>query len=229
MLTQEPIKINDLAEEIAARLQALPSLKTEPVRAVRREFSRRIAGTTPQEVLELALRLLDQHRFVAYELVHHHHATLRRLGEQELELLGGGIASWDAVDTFACYLSGPAWREHLVPDALIERWAHSPDRWWRRAALVSTVPLNLKARGGLGDTTRTLLICRLLVTDRDDMVVKAMSWALRELSRRDPMAVRGFLAKYEGQLAARALREVQHKLTTGLKNRRRTSAHRSHP
>ena len=173
----------------------------------------------------LALRLLDRHRFVAYELVYHHRAALRSLGEHELELLGSGSADWGAVDTFACYLAGPVWREHQVPDALIERWAHSPDRWWRRAALVSTVPLNLRARGGRGDTARTLLICRLLVADRDDMVVKAMSWALRTLSIHDPQAVRHFLAEYEGRIAARVVREVQHKLMTGLKNPRRTDIH----
>jgi len=229
MPSDEPITSEQLAGEIAACLQALPSLKTELVRVVRREFSRRIANAPPQEVLALALHLLNQHRFMAYELVHYHPAALRSLGERELELLGRGIASWDAVDTFACYLSGPAWREHQVSDALIEGWAHSPNRWWRRAALVSTVPLNLKARGGRGDTARTLLICHLLVTDRDDMVVKAMSWALRELSRRDQQAVLDFLSVYEGQFAARVVREVRHKLTTGLKNPRRTSVQSSHP
>jgi 3-methyladenine DNA glycosylase AlkD len=228
MPTHEPFMSEQLAKEMAVRLQALSNSKTEAVRAVRREFSRQIAKAPPEEVLALALRLLEQHRCVAYELVHYHPAALCSLGERELELLGRGIASWDAVDTFACYLSGPAWREQQVSDALIEGWARSPDRWWRRAALVSTVPLNLKARGGRGDTARTLLICRLLVADRDDMVVKAMSWALRELSRRDPQAARDFLAEYEGQCAARVVREVQHKLTTGLKNPRRTSVQSSH-
>ena len=222
MQAHEQIDIEQLAGEIDARLQALTSLKTEQVRAVRREFSGRIAGASPQEVVTLALRLLDRHRFVAYELVHYHRAALRSLGEHDLELLGNGIASWDAVDTFACYLSGPAWREHQVTDALIERWTHSPARWWRRAALVSTVPLNLRARGGRGDTARTLLICRLLIADRDDMVVKSMSWALRALSIHDPQSVRRFLAEYEGRIAARVVREVQHKLMTGLKNPRRT-------
>src|SRR5215831_11277489 len=102
-------------------------------------------------------------------------------------------------------LSGPAWCEHQVPDAQIEGWAHSPDHWWRRAALVSTVPLNLKARGGCGDTVRTLLICRLLVADRQDFVVKALSWALRELSTRDPQSVRDFMGEYQGWLAARVV------------------------
>jgi 3-methyladenine DNA glycosylase AlkD len=60
-----------------------------------------------------------------------------------------------------------------------------------------------------------------LVADRDDMVVKALSWALRELAKRDPKAVRGFVATHGEALAARVRREVSAKLTTGLKNPRR--------
>jgi len=141
--------------------------------------------------------------------------------DAELEAFGQGMAGWGAVDAFGRSLSGPVWREHQVPDALIHKWARSADRWWRRAALVSTVPLNVKARGGRGDVSRTLAVCRLLVDDRDDMVVKAMSWALRELVVHDPDAVRAFLAEYEDRLAARAKREVRNKLQTGLKNPRK--------
>ena len=89
---------------------------------------------------------------------------------------------------------------------------------WRRAALVSTVPLNLRAAGGTGDSRRTLNVCRLLVDDRDDMVVKALSWALRALVIWDADAVRSFLDDNGMRLAARVQREVTNKLETGLKN-----------
>ena len=54
-------------------------------------------------------------------------------------------------------------------------WARSPDRWLRRSALVATV-------GAKAEAARTLAVCAGLAADRDDMVVKALSWALRELS-----------------------------------------------
>ena len=57
-----------------------------------------------------------------------------------------------------------------------------------------------------------------IVGDYDDMVVKALSWALRELVPHDPDAVRDFLSQHEEALAARVKREVRNKLTTGLKN-----------
>lgn len=230
MAQKELIDIDEFVNEIDSRIQALPNLKADQVRNVRKEFSKRLAQADPQIVVSISLRLLQlkrpgfEYRFVAYELVSYHKAALHSLGEKELELLGHGISSWGDVDTFACYLAGPAWRERQVPDELIHRWARSGDRWWRRTAVVCTVALNNKARGGSGDTTRTLDVCRLLVSDRDDMVVKAMSWSLRELSRRDPDAVRAFLLEYNGKLAPRVVREVNTKLTTGLKNPRRKPA-----
>lgn len=217
--------IENLRAEIEERLQAQSSLKTAEIRAFRRTYSSRLAHVPACSVIELAIQLRDGpgsvSRFVAYELVCHHKAALRSLGEQELEQLGSGINSWDTVDNFACYLAGPAWREHQVPDALIHRWARSMDRWWRRAAVVSTVALNNRSRGGAGDPARTLSLCAVVVEDHDDMVMKALSWALRECSKRDPQAVQSFLIEYEDQLAARVLREVHHKLSTGLKTPRR--------
>jgi 3-methyladenine DNA glycosylase AlkD len=50
------------------------------------------------------------------------------------------------------------------------------------------------------------------------MVVKAMSWALRELVPHDPQAVSAFLAENNQVLAARVKREVNNKMQTGLKN-----------
>jgi 3-methyladenine DNA glycosylase AlkD len=129
--------------------------------------------------------------------------------------------SWGDVDTFACYVAGPAWRERQVDDAEVARWTRSKDRWWRRAGVVSTVPLNSRARGGTGDAPRTLAICRLALDDRDPMVVKALSWALRELAKRSPADVERFLDDHDARLPALVRREVRSKLRTGLKAPRR--------
>jgi 3-methyladenine DNA glycosylase AlkD len=222
MAPNREFDVAPLAAEIGTALGALTDQKTATARALRREYSRRLAGASGPDVVALALRLLERpefaSRFIAYELVAHHREALGSLKEAELLRLGRGLDGWGAVDTFACYLAGPAWREQQVPDALIHRWARSPDRWWRRAALVCTAALNNKARGGRGDTPGTLAICRQLVDDRDDMVVKALSWALRELAKRDPAAAEAFVSEYEATLAARVLREVRSKLRTGRKN-----------
>ena len=214
--------LDNLAAEIRSRLALLTDNSTRGIRTLRRELSRRLASEPSDFVFLLSLQLLETKEtvapFFAYELVQHHREASRSLNSRKLKQLGEGISSWAEVDSFACYLAGPAWREHQVSDTLIARWARSKNRWWRRAAVVSTVPLNNKARGGQGDAARTLKICQLVVHDRDDMVIKALSWALRELSKRDSKAVKTFLNKNEQSLASRVVREVNNKLKTGLKN-----------
>ena len=168
-------------------------------------------GAAPDLMFDLARLLLsDQNRrWITYELIRFHPAAFRQVGPAELEELGQGIHSWDTVDTFARTLAGPAWLRGQVEAELIHRWAHSPDLWWRRAALVSTVALNMRSQGGRGDVPRTLAVCCLLVDDQEDMVVKAMSWALRELVVHDPRAVQAFLDEHERALNARIKRERQ--------------------
>jgi 3-methyladenine DNA glycosylase AlkD len=168
-----------------------------------------------------ALLFTHGHRWQAYELIAGHNAAYKSLRADTLEALGQGIKSWWATDSFARTLSGPAWRDGLVADELIVKWARSPDLWWRRAALVSTVAFNIRSQGGKGDVPRTLSICRMLVADHEDMVVKGLSWALRELVYFDPQSVEGFLKEHEQVLAGRVKREVGSKLRTGLKNPRK--------
>jgi 3-methyladenine DNA glycosylase AlkD len=162
-------------------------------------------------------------RIFSYEIIVNHQPSLDALNQKYVASLGRGIRSWGEADCFACFIAGPAWRQRKISDQLVMSWAQSSNRWWRRAALVSTVPLNNRARGGQGDVNRTLKICRMLIRDRDDMVIKALSWALRELSKRYPAPVSSFLEKYDERLAARVKREVTNKLKTGLKKPRRVS------
>ena len=209
-----------VAREFDTAVRALPARNTPNVRKIRRRFSELVQGQNPDFILELVHTLIADYgyRGPAYELLAGHRVTFARLGAAEIEALGEGINSWWAVDSFARLVAGPAWLQGQIADDLIIRWAHSTDLWWRRAALVSTVALNVRSHGGTGDIARTLAICRLLVEDHEDMVVKALSWALRELVAHDPHAVEEFLQDHESVLAARVNREVRNKLTTGLKN-----------
>jgi 3-methyladenine DNA glycosylase AlkD len=140
------------------------------------------------------------------------------LSRASVRALGRDLTNWGTVDAFACYISGPAWREGRLANDEIHAWLRSHDRWRRRAAVVSTIALNVRARGGKGDPARTLDVCGRVVDDRDDMIVKALSWALRALVERDRNAVARFLDEHDDRLAARVKREVRHKLATGRKN-----------
>ncbi len=209
------------APEILQQIQRLQAPNTARLRILRREWSRKLKDVPGREVVNLALALRDQSdtcRWIGYELILYHKHAPSLLTPNDVVSLGKGIHSWDTVDCFGLFIAGPAWRERRIPDSLIHRWTRSQDLWWRRAALVATVALNVKARGGSGDTPRALAVCSRLINDREDMVVKALSWALRAVAARDPAAAREFLARHRDSLAARVIREVRNKLTTGLKN-----------
>jgi 3-methyladenine DNA glycosylase AlkD len=216
-------RAGEIALEIHTHLQALTVRDTPNVRRVRRTFSRALRKEDGSLVLEAARMLRSQYgyRSVPYELILAHQGAFNLLGQRELEELGQGLDSWWSVDSFSRTLSGPAWLKGLIGDEVILKWVRSPDKWWRRAALVSTAALNVRSHGGGGDVRRTLAVCRLLVDDHDDMIEKALSWALRELVVHDAAAVRDFLAEYEDRLGSRIKREVRNKLTTGLKSPRR--------
>lgn len=212
--------VSEVASQIETEVQQLPVKNTAALRRLRRSYSHQLNQAEPAFILMLAQQLLADPglRWFAYELVRYHKVAFHSISQSELEVLGQGMNSWHSVDAFARILSGPAWLNGQVPDSLILAWAQSEDLWWRRAALVSTVALNVRSQGGQGDVPRTLAVCRLLVNDREDMVEKAMSWALRELVIHDPEAVQEFVNEYDGHLSARVKREVNNKLTTGLKN-----------
>ena len=194
------------------------------VRRAARDAVRELKGAPSDAVLGLARALIGtdtlEGRHASYEVLGRHKGVRSTLDAPVVESFGRGMDNWASVDAYCWLVAGPAWLEGRLGDGTIEHWARSEDRWWRRAALVSTTALNKRSLGGRGDTARTLKICRMLAADHDDMVVKGLSWALRELVPWDRAAVAGFLEDYDGVLAARVKREVGNKLETGLKNPR---------
>jgi len=216
----------DAAAEIAREIAALPARDTASVRAVRKCWSQSLKASSAEDVLAIARAVeaeaAQTGKWVAYELIRFHPAAFAAVREDDIAGYAGRLASWYAVDAFGTILVGPLWARGRLSDGFVEAWTKSEDRWLRRSALVATVGLNARVPGGAGDAARTLAICRRLAADRDDIVEKAMSWALRFLSQRDRPAVEGFMVEMDGKLAARIVREVRNKLRTGLKTPRRS-------
>lgn len=192
-------------------------------RVLRQRWSTALKDAPGEKVVAIAIDLVESGfwgRVTGYELIAHHPAALSALTDASVERLARGLSEWASVDTFACYVAGPAWREGRIPTRQVNAWLRSDDRWLRRTGVVCTVALNVRARGGRGDVARTLAVCKRVVADRDDMVVKALSWALRALVEWDRHAVAAFIKEHDAILAARVKREVATKLRTGRKNAR---------
>jgi 3-methyladenine DNA glycosylase AlkD len=210
------------SEGYAPTAMEVIGISATQLRAVIREMRRRYAGWTEQQWLAFCQALVDRSIFecqaFAYEVIGRDEKLLRALDRQQLKGLMKNLDNWGSVDQFGVGIHGILWRRGVVTDGDIVALLESDNHWMRRLAVVSTVALNLKSRGGTGDTERTLRVCEAVAGDRHDMLQKALSWSLRELSKRDPGAVSEFLQKHHQILAGRVIREVNHKLRFGTKN-----------
>jgi len=221
--------ISAVASETIEELLARRRPGVPEGRAIRRRLSARLKTQSGPDVIAVGLAIASapamkaaRARWVGWELINKHRPALEALDPAMVDGLGEGMSSWDEVDGFGLYIGGPAWLRGSIDDAHVIAWAQSPDLWLRRAALVATVVLNSKSHGGRGDTARTLLIAGLLLDDKEDMVIKALSWALRVLIATDRAAVEAFLARHDDRVAARVKREVRTKLRTGRKTAARS-------
>lgn len=199
----------------------MPSLATVRTRA--KDIAREHRGDPAALIAEATKLALDGNEQLAFEVFRAAPKAAAVITIKQAERLLPTLHDWNSTDCFGSFVSGVAWREGSLTDKHILAWTRSKDLWTRRAALVSTVPLNLNARGSKsphGEAKKTLAVCDRLVDDHEDMIVKALSWALRTLAAKDAAAVRQFIAKHESHLAARVLRETRNKLKTGLKNSR---------
>ena len=204
-----------------SRLHIL-GVRAPDLKAIVKTWSSILYDFSPQQWIQLCLELSHHTIFecqtLAFELLWKNKKALKALTEEQIIALGNTLDNWVSTDTYSTMIAGWHWREGTLPNKQIKTWLASPDRWLRRTAVVCTVPLNLRAKGGTGDTERTLMVCEQVIDDRDDMVIKALSWALRVLSRPDRLAVEQFMEKHWERLHGRVRREVTTKLTTGRKN-----------
>jgi len=174
-----------------------------------------------REKIELAKDLFKTNVFecqhIAMEYLGKDKKVLAALSSSDIDEFNQNMDNWVSVDCFAGYLVGYAWREGIITTKKVKSFLNSDDFWSRRIAVVSTVALNQKARGGTGDALKTIEICELVIDDHQDMMNKALSWVLRELAKIDTVPVEQFIEKYKSRLHPRVLREVKNKLETGRK------------
>jgi len=118
------------------------------------------------------------------------------------------LTNWATTDGLSCWLIAETVR--LDPQ-LVERlllWTASENRWRRRAAAVSLVPI---ARKG-GMLEEAFAVAERLMADGDEMVQKGVGWLLKEASKEHQAEVREFLLHWRDRTAALVLRYASEKL-----------------
>lgn len=227
------LMLEDLQKNAASRHNTLgvPGFQTKMIRLgvsspliknIVSEWSRVLFDLSPQRWIEICILLartgVFEAQILAYEILWENKQVLRKLNAEEVLELGENLDNWVSVDSYCLFIAGWHWREGTLPDSQILSWLKSENVWYRRAAVVCTIPLNLKSKGGTGDAGRTLMICEKALDYREDLVKKAVSWALRELSKINGPAVEDFLEKHYTRIPSLVRREVLAKIETGRKN-----------
>lgn len=197
-------------------------IKVAQLRIVLKDVKTQIAHYSAREKIELAIEWVktDVHELgqMGYELIGFDKNLLACVTKEDLNLLNHHLDNWASVDAFSIYLYGRAWKLGILSDIDLVNMVQHQSVWQRRVAIVSTIPLNRKGKGSKPDPERTFMICDYIIEDYEDMVVKALSWALRELSKVDASSVVSYLKMHEEVLHKRVLREVNNKIMFGLKN-----------
>lgn len=114
------------------------------------------------------------------------------------------INNWDLVDSSAPQIVGA----HLEEGgrALLDELAGSESVWERRIAILATLHFTRR-----GEPEPALRIARRLLGDRHDLIHKAAGWMLREVGRRDPAALEGFLHRHHAVMPRTMLRyAIEH-------------------
>lgn len=106
------------------------------------------------------------------------------------------INNWDLVDISAPKIVG----EYIwimdngncgIGREILYRLARSENLWERRIAIISTFAFIRK-----NDFVDTLKIAEILLTDKHDLIHKAVGWMLREIGKKDQKAEEVFLKKH---------------------------------
>ncbi|EID55810.1 DNA alkylation repair protein [Saccharomonospora xinjiangensis] len=176
-------------------------VRTPQRRGLARRITRELPFRDRNTWLQTVLRLWDdatyrEERYVAIDLTGHravaHWQAPDLLPLYEHLIVTG--AWWDFVDEIAINRIGPLLRQHFATVApVLRHWAHAPDPWKRRAALLS--------QNASGASTDPALLNDCIEANLDEpsfFLRKAIGWALRQYARTDTRWVEDFVADHPG-------------------------------
>jgi len=90
-------------------------------------------------------------------------------------------ANWATTDTICGMLIGPLLVQYPELAARLRAWSTDHNMWVRRASIVGLIPL---ARKGMA-LDLVYENARMLHSDKEDLIQKAVGWALREAGKAD--------------------------------------------
>ncbi|MBP9691171.1 DNA alkylation repair protein [Candidatus Woesebacteria bacterium] len=120
------------------------------------------------------------------------------------------VNNWDLVDASAHKIVGQAILDGLISEKLLDTLAKSKIMWERRVAIIATM-----AMIRVGQYDATLRIAEKLLHDTEDLMHKAVGWALREVWKKDSACCEKFLLAHYPDLPRTTLRYAIERIEEG--------------
>ena len=176
-------------------------------RGIRVPVLRRVAKDYKNLSLPETLKLLHspyhEDRLVALLILIHHYAggtdSVRTQVYNSYLKHTRLINNWDLVDCSAPRIVGAHLRDK--DRQILYTLAGSDHLWERRIAILATFDFIKR-----GEVTDTLKLARLLLSDSEDLIHKAVGWMLREAGKRDLASAESFLQKHSDRMPRTMLR-----------------------
>jgi len=117
------------------------------------------------------------------------------------------INNWDLVDLSAPKIAGAWLLKNKADRVILDQLVKSSNLWRRRIAVLTTYPM-IKA----GEFAEILDLAQKLLTDKQDLMHKAVGWMLREAGKKDLGVLVRFLDQNATQMPRTMLRYAIEKL-----------------
>ena len=117
------------------------------------------------------------------------------------------VNNWNLVDASAHYILGAYLYDYALNKKLLLSLASSEIMWERRIAIVSTWYFIRK-----NEFDWTIKISKILLSDKHDLIHKAVGWMLREVGKRDQARLLAFLDTHAVKMPRTTLRYAIEKL-----------------
>lgn len=195
-------------------------IKTAVVIKSAKEYFRKLKGASKAEIFCLCDELLSsgymEEAFIAYNWADFLHKDFVPADLKVFEKwVNTRVSNWAECDTLCNHTIGTFMEMYPEHIATLKQWAHSKNRWTKRAAAVSLI---LPARKGmfLADVFE---ISDTLLTDPDDLVQKGYGWLLKEASRQHQKEVFNYVCKHKAVMPRTALRYAIEKMPETLRKK----------
>ena len=181
---------------------------------VQRTIAKKFIDLPLEEVFKLLKSGYHEHRLTALLILVYKQAQ----ADQELKVEIAKrylrhlkyINNWDLVDSSASYILGPFYFSKSERDLL--RMAKSKNLWERRIAVLTSYYFIKQNQFGT-----TLKLAEFLLSDKHDLMHKAVGWMLREIGKKSEPTLIKFLDKHYTKMPRTMLRYAIERLSAAKK------------